>query len=85
MKCNYVNSSSVLQPLSKIVRRNTPGISSTLVDQKFNIKTHISIEDKAKLNLTYCLYLEFVHANCDIIKNMNEKVYPNNGLYKIIT
>lgn len=65
---------------SNAVKRVVQSVSSIMSDKKLNIKTPISIEDKAKLNLTYCLYLECVHANCDEIKNINENVFPNNGL-----
>lgn len=40
----------------------------------------MSTEKKSKLNLTYCLYLEFVRFHCDEIKSISEIVYPINGL-----
>jgi len=57
--------------------------SSTLMDPGINKNQCIGIEEKAKLNLTYCLYLEFVHTHCDEIISINKNVYFNSsGLYK---
>lgn len=57
------------------------GFKSTRLDPGMNKSQCISIEEKVKLNLTYSLYLEFVHTHCDEIKSINKNVYPNNGLY----
>jgi len=57
------------------------GTISTLLDPGISENQCISIEEKARLNLTYCLYLEFVHTHSDEIINIDKNVYPNNGLY----
>lgn len=68
---------------SKIIKSETPIYLSTQSNRELNKNKCISIdiEEKAKLNLTYCKYLEFVHSHCDEIISINEKIYPNNGLY----
>lgn len=76
----YVNSSSEFIN-SKNDESKLQGLSCTLLNQKQNKNKHFSIEDKAKLNLTHYLYLEFVHLHCDELKRISENVYPNNGLY----
>lgn len=52
-----------------------------IADQELN--KGLTIEEKAKLNSTDCLYLEFVHSHCDEIKRTSINGYPNNGLYKL--
>lgn len=65
------------------IRNDIKGVLSTTPESNtFNKNQCISIEEKAKLNLKYCLYLEFVHSNCDEIKN-NEKIHVSNGLYDL--
>lgn len=68
----------------QIIRSETQRYLSTSQNKELNKNKCISINNewKAKLNLTYCTYLEFVHSYCDEIIRINEKVYHNNGLYK---
>lgn len=77
----YVKSSSTLTS-SEIITSNMQGTSSTLLDPSINKNKCISIEEKARLNLTYCLYLEFVHTHCDELISIDKNIYPNNGLYE---
>jgi len=58
------------------------GTSSTLLDPELNKNKCISTEEKARLNLTYSLYLEFVHTHCEEIITIDKNIYPNNGLFK---
>lgn len=72
----YVSSSS----------KFTPSNINSSYNQITNVnKNNLSIEEKANLNLTYCLYVEFVHSCCDEIKSISKDVYLNNGLYKYRT
>lgn len=76
-----VKSSSKLTSL-EIITSNMERTSSTLLDPEIDKNKCISIEEKARLNLTYCLYLEFVHTHCDEIISIDKNIYPNNGLFK---
>lgn len=76
-----IKSSSKLTS-SKIITSIMQGTSSTLLDPEINKNKCISIEEKARLNLTYCLYLEFVHTHCNEIISIDKNIYPNNGLFK---
>lgn len=67
--------------ISKIIKSETPRYLSTPPNKELNKNKCIDIDEKAKLNLTYCTYLEFVHSYCDEIISINKKVYPKNGLY----
>lgn len=51
------------------------------MDSGINKNQCIGIEQK--INLPYCLYLEFVNTHCDEIISMNKNFYPNTGLYKL--
>lgn len=75
-----VKSSSTLTS-SKIITNNMQGTISTPLDPEINKNQCIITDEKARLNLTYCLYMEFVHTHCDEIINIDKNVYPNNGLY----
>jgi len=69
---------------SKIITSITQGTSNTLLDPEINKNKCISTEEKARLNLTYCLYLEFVHTHCNEIISIDKNIYPNNGLFKFL-
>lgn len=76
-----VKSSSKLTT-SEIIISNMQATSSTLLDPEINKNKCISIEENARLNSTYSLYLEFVHTHCDEIIKIDKNIYPNNGLFK---
>jgi len=76
-----VKSSSKLISSETIISK-MQGTSSTLLDPEINKNKCMTIEEKTRLNLTYCLYLEFVHTHCDEIISVDKNIYPNNGLFK---
>lgn len=73
--------SSLTSTSSKIIKSNMKGTTSTFMDSGINKNQCIGIEEK--INLTYCLYMEFVNTHCDEIISMNKNFYPNTGLYKL--
>ncbi|CAH1713468.1 unnamed protein product [Aphis gossypii] len=68
-------SSSLTSTSSKIIKSNMKGTTSTFMDSGINKNQCIGIEQK--INLTYCLYKEFVITHCDEIISMNKNFYPN--------
>lgn len=83
VKFNFVDSSSeVTSP--KIIKNKIRGFLSTSANQKLNKNKCLSLDDKAKLNLTYSFYMDFFDSHCDEIKNISEAIYPENGLYLIL-
>jgi hypothetical protein len=62
---------------------NNEDFSSTISsNNKFNKNQCINIDEKTKLNLKYCLYLEFIHSSCNEIKHINKEIHVNNGSYE---
>lgn len=82
---NIYLSDSVCASSSKIIRSEMKSANISSDKELNNNKcTSTNIEEKAKLNLTYCKYLEFVHSHRDEIICINEKVYPNNDYSKYL-
>lgn len=76
--------SSLTSTSSKIIKSNMEGTTSTFMDSGINKNKNQSFGIEQKINLTYCLYLEFVSTHCDEITSMNNNFYPNTGLYKLL-